>query len=353
MHHALPEALVARLRHQFPFTTFDQDDWTTFLSLLTTRKVPAGEVLFTRGDKGHCAYLVAEGRCSIYLANHLIRRCGIGDYFGELSLFGASHRTASVIADTPLVVLQLEGADLDDVTKVPPVLARKLYKGFARTATGYLGKNSFLYTNMEVLIVQDGGCAPGYNPVTAFLTEYLEKSGYRVFVAARGFRSLVSDTSEDYRCLVHDADRHKQLDHIPGVMHSAPLRNLRGAAFRSERYPEFRDEALQRIASQNMHKRNVKMVIGIGGNGTCAGIRSMSRFLSDDVQVFFIPVTIDSDIRGTECIGEYTGVEFGSEKIRCYMADARTHRRLYIVEMMGASGGYHALHELSMLSPVQ
>ena len=34
----------------------------------------------------------------------------------------------------------------------------------------------------------------------------------------------------------------------------------------------------------------------------------------------------------------------GAEKIRCYMADARTHKRTYIIEMMGASSGFHALH---------
>ena len=85
-------------------------------------------------------------------------------------------------------------------------------------------------------------------------------------------------------------------------------------------------------------------MIGIGGNGTFAGICRLSTLLPDEMQLFFIPVTIDSDIYGTECIGEYTGVEIGAEKIRCYMADARTHKRCYIIEMMGAHGGYHALH---------
>ena len=55
-------------------------------------------------------------------------------------------------------------------------------------------------------------------------------------------------------------------------------------------------------------------------------------------------MTIESDIAGTECIEENTGIEMGSEKIRCYMADARTHRRTHIVEMMGARSGFHALH---------
>ena len=36
---------------------------------------------------------------------------------------------------------------------------------------------------MDVLLVQDGGCAPGYNTITALLTEHFEKAGRSVFVA--------------------------------------------------------------------------------------------------------------------------------------------------------------------------
>jgi len=54
-------------------------------------------------------------------------------------------------------------------------------------------------------------------------------------------------------------------------------------------------------------------------------------------------VTIDSDIHYTETIGQHTGVEQGAEKLRRYVADAYTHQRCYIIEMMGAEGGFHAL----------
>ena len=47
---------------------------------------------------------------------------------------------------------------------------------------------------------------------------------------------------------------------------------------------------------------------------------------------------------GTECIGQHTAVEAGAEKLRCYVADADTHQRCYIIEMMGAEGGFHALN---------
>ena len=200
------------------------------------------------------------------------------------------------------------------------------------------------YTHMDVLLVQDGGCAPGYNPVTAFLVNDLEKNNRSCFIAYEGFKSLVSGKIVDFRRLAYDKNLFHSLEHIPGVINAAPLSEDRGASFRTERYREFLKDDRQKEAASHIHKRGVKALITIGGNGTFAGTKDLCRFLDKSIQVFFIPVTIDSDVSHTECIGQHTGVECGAEKIRCYMADARTHKRIYIVEMMGARGGFHALH---------
>ena len=85
-------------------------------------------------------------------------------------------------------------------------------------------------------------------------------------------------------------------------------------------------------------------MVAIGGNGTFQGVRTLSRLLPRNVQTFFVPVTVDSDVSNTECIGQHTGIEEGARRIAAYAADARTHQRIYIVEMMGAKGGFHALH---------
>ena len=143
--------------------------------------------------------------------------------------------------------------------------------------------------------------------------------------------------------MIYNRNLYRQFDRVPGVMFTPPLREARGADFRTERYKDFKLEENQKKAAENIIKRNVKILVGIGGNGTLAGIKSMAKYLPDHIRIFFIPVTIDSDVKGTECIGEHTGVEVGSEKIQCYMADARTHDRCYIIEMMGAEGGFHAL----------
>ena len=110
------------------------------------------------------------------------------------------------------------------------------------------------------------------------------------------------------------------------------------------RFKDFLNHDTQLKAAATIKKKKVKAIIAIGGNGTFRGLDELCSLIPTSIQVFFIPVTIDSDVAGTDCIGQHTGVEVGAEKIRCYMADARTHKRVYIVEMMGANSGYHALH---------
>jgi len=201
-----------------------------------------------------------------------------------------------------------------------------------------------MFREMDVLLIQEGGCAPGYNPVTAFITHHLETRGRAVYGTREGFKSLVSGKDDDFLRLVYDKDHYKKLDHIPGVFHAAPLSESRGAQLRTERYREFLRPEIQKKAAATVKKRRMRAIIAIGGNGTFKGIQSLCDLLDTSIQVFFIPVTIDSDVAGTDCIGQHTGVEVGAEKIRCYMADARTHQRTYILEMMGAKSGFHALH---------
>jgi 6-phosphofructokinase/CheY-like chemotaxis protein len=201
-----------------------------------------------------------------------------------------------------------------------------------------------MFQEIDVLLLQDGGCAPGYNPVTAFITYHLERMGRNVYATREGFKSLVSGEDSDFVRLVYSPELFKKLDHIPGVFHAAPLSEWRGAQLRSERYKDFLKEKMQRRAADTMERKKVRAIIAIGGNGTFKGIMALCDLMPTSIQVFFVPVTIDSDIAGTECIGQNTGIEMGSEKIRCYMADARTHKRIYVIEMMGASSGFHALH---------
>jgi len=331
------------LRKVSSFKELTAAEIKSLTTVLTMWQYKPDEVVCREGQIGSTAYIVADGEFFLDIMDRGIKSFLKGESFGEIALVDARPRMGTIKAINSAKLLSIEADDLNNEELVSPKIAKKIYQGFARSISSYLREGTTLYETLDVLMVQDGGCAPGYNPVTAFIAEYLCRADRTVFIAAEGFKSVVTNRAIDYRCLVYDPELYRQIEHVPGVLFSPPLRDARGANFRSERYPEFKNEKIQKKAAQNIIDRKVKVIIGIGGNGTFYGIKALSELLPKSVQSFFIPVTVDSDVSGTDCIGEYTGVEVGSEKIRSYMADSRTHKRIYIIEMMGARGGYHAL----------
>jgi 6-phosphofructokinase 1 len=348
---AMPKTLEVNLQEitrflqsVYPFSEFAESEIQTFAKIVERIEFMPGETVFASGDESGHAYIIESGRLAFDKMGYTIGYYHKGEVLGERRLMDGKPRTATVSAEQRSTLLKFTNSSLENPDLVPQQVSAKLYKNLSRLATSTEREENRLYSEMDVLLVQDGGCAPGYNSVTAYVTEYLETAGRRVFVAGEGFKSLVSGNREDFRCLVYSYSLYRQIEHIHGVIFAPPLREARGADFRTERYKEFIKEENQKKAAENIIDKKVKILVGIGGNGTLAGIKSLVKFLPKEMQIFFIPVTIDSDVQGTECIGQHTGVEVGAEKIRCYMADARTHHRCYIIEMMGASGGFHALH---------
>lgn len=327
------------------FEDMSGNDIEKFCENLSIQEYEASETVLSEGERIEGAIIVLDGEFTYELYERVSTIYKAGEIFGVQGVLSNKQVLGSVfktMTGGKFIFIKQELFKNPDI--LGPILMNNLFLRLQAYYTNSYNEKTDLFNYIDVLIIQDGGCAPGKNSMIAFLTEYLERSGRRVFVAAHGYRSLVNGGDGDFRCLIDDPKIFSQLDHIPSVIHSRPLRDARGANFRSERFPEFREKKLQQQAADNAIKRHVKMLVAIGGNGTFGGLRSFTKLLPETMQVFFIPATIDSDVSGTDTIGQYTGVEVGAEKVRCYLADAYTHHRCYIVEMMGAMGGYHALH---------
>lgn len=334
---------IAFLRTVQELTYLTDDELKQFAKFLKREIYDINEHIFEQGDSADRIYIVEDGMCIVNLMDRPIQHLKTSELFGEIGMLGDVKRTASIKAKTRSIILSISIAELDDNTKIPAPTCIKLYKSLARKVTRYERDDDVFYHDIDVLLIQDGGCAPGYNSVTGYIVRFLEHIGRRVFISKEGYKSLVTGKSSDFNYLINDRNLYSKLEHIAGVQFAPVYREARGASFRSERYKEFIIEENQKKAAQHIIERQTKIVVAIGGDGTLKGLKSLSRFLPSSIQTYFIPVTIDSDISGTECIGEHTGVQVGSEKIRSYMADARSHQRLYIIEMMGRDGGHHAL----------
>ncbi len=199
----------------------------------------------------------------------------------------------------------------------------------------------------RVLLVFDGGDAPGYATVAVALTEEGSRRGYEMWAATEGLRSLTSDRTSQpayERLIVGRGERYALL--AQGIPARSMGRRVldAGSDFRSERYRGFRDRSRRVEAAEDFARQGFTHLICIGGDGTFAATKAWREELGLQVPVGFINVSIDNDLTGDRAIGFATGVEAGAGVARGLLEDAYTHKRIYLLEMMGNRSGRHALH---------
>ncbi len=101
------------------------DDLDALGHSLTERDYTAGQMIFALGDPGDTMYIVADGNVNIHLPGEASRRlslkdCARGEYFGELALFDDKPRSASALASTDTVLLELGRATLIEYLEKRP-----------------------------------------------------------------------------------------------------------------------------------------------------------------------------------------------------------------------------------------
>lgn len=95
-------------------------------------EVEAGTRFVTEGHYSRDAYIVVEGEARVERNGHPIGTAGPGDTIGELSVIEPGLRTATVTADTPMVVLAMQSPQfLTAIEDVPP-LARNILRSMAK-----------------------------------------------------------------------------------------------------------------------------------------------------------------------------------------------------------------------------
>ena len=199
----------------------------------------------------------------------------------------------------------------------------------------------------RLLVVFDGGDAPGYSSVAVALTEEGTRRGYEVWAAAEGFRSLTRDSAADppfERLIVGRQERYALL--AKGIPARSMGRRLldAGSDFRSERYEAFFERERRREAAETFRTQGFTHLVCVGGNGTLEGTKALLDELPARPPTAFVNVSIDNDLAGDRAIGFLSGVEAGATIARGLSEDAYTHKRIYILEMMGNRSGRHALH---------
>jgi uncharacterized membrane protein len=118
------------------FEGLGDDDLEALASSLVEKKLKAGEMIFHQGDSGSEMYIVADGHVNIHLPGEASRRVSLkdiarGEYFGELALFDDKPRSASALATTDAVLLELGRETLSSYLEARPRAAMAILQTMA------------------------------------------------------------------------------------------------------------------------------------------------------------------------------------------------------------------------------
>ena len=114
-----------------------------------------------------------------------------------------------------------------------------------------------------------------------------------------------------------------------------------GTFLQTSRCLEMLEEKGQRRALDLLADHKVDGLIVIGGDGSLKGARALKRF---GLPVIGLPGTIDNDIFGTDMgIGVDSALNTIIHLVDMIKATAASHRRCFVVEVMGRGSGYLAL----------
>lgn len=188
----------------------------------------------------------------------------------------------------------------------------------------------------KIAILTGGGDAPGLNAVIFAITKTaILKHDYEVIGYKFGYRGLYNN---DFMPLT--------LENTSGIMHiggtilfSSNKDNL--FDYTLEANGEKIKKDVSDIAIENMKKEGIDALIILGGDGTLTSARDFYR---KGVNVVGVPKTIDNDLMATEItFGYNSAVDVVTENLGRLHTTARSHHRVFVVEVMGRTAGWIAI----------
>jgi len=88
----------------------------------------AGEQIFAKGDLGTSLFILSDGEVGIFTGSQLLATFSPGDFFGELALLDAEPRSATAVAQSPVVAFRLDQDDFYDVMEERSEVLRNILR---------------------------------------------------------------------------------------------------------------------------------------------------------------------------------------------------------------------------------
>jgi 6-phosphofructokinase 1 len=176
----------------------------------------------------------------------------------------------------------------------------------------------------RISVLTSGGDAAGMNAAIRAVVRAGLDNNWQVMGIRRGYSGLIAG---DFLAL--------------GARDVGGIIQLGGTMLGSGRCQEFKTEDGRLQALRNLRQNKIDTLVVIGGDGSQHGA---CLLFQAGFPVIGIASTIDNDLYGSETtIGVDTALNIALESIDRLKVTASSHRRAFLVEVMGRNCGYLAL----------
>jgi len=177
----------------------------------------------------------------------------------------------------------------------------------------------------RVAVLTSGGDAPGMNAAIRAVVRTGVAHGFEVFGVRGGFTGLMSGDLSPL-----------------GPRDVGGIIGRGGTILGTTRCRQLKTDAGQAAAIEQMRAHDLSGLIVIGGNGSQQGAHALSL---RGAAVVGVGSTIDNDLVGADVtIGATSALDVALEAIDRLRVTAASHKRVFLVEVMGHGSGHLALH---------
>ena len=176
----------------------------------------------------------------------------------------------------------------------------------------------------SIAVLTSGGDAPGMNAAIRTVVRLGINEGWEVFGVRNGYAGLLEQRIEPL-----------------GARDVGSILQRGGTVLGSARFPEWQNEQVRARALGNLRDHRIEALVVIGGNGSQTGAYALSQM---GFPVVGVASTIDNDLACSDVtIGVDTALNIALESIDRLRTTASSHKRAFVMEVMGRNCGYLAL----------
>ncbi len=121
------------------FAGCSEDQLRDITRLLTPVDVKAGTTLARQGDYGKEFFVIIEGTAAVLRDGVELAKLGAGDVVGEISIIDGGQRTATVVADTDMLVEVATHPEFAGLLDRAPEIAVNMLPALAALVRTYAG----------------------------------------------------------------------------------------------------------------------------------------------------------------------------------------------------------------------